>query len=82
MFDSLKPKFLRKVSSDETNQLLVERSFSHSDDEGHHDKYKMVYWVNIKKYRRRGSARTKKRERFLFVGVFYIRCCHVITMEW
>lgn len=49
MLDSIKPKFLRKDSSDETNQLLVERSFAHSEDEGHHDKYKMVYWVNIKK---------------------------------
>ncbi|KAG2236949.1 nucleoside transporter-domain-containing protein [Thamnidium elegans] len=45
MLDSLKPKFLRKDSSDEAAQLLAERSFAHSDDEGHHDKYKMVYWV-------------------------------------
>lgn len=80
MLDSLKPKFLRKDSSDETNQLLIERSFAHSEDEGHHDKYKMVYWVNIKKIR--GSARTKEKRVFFFVGVFYIRCCHVITMEW
>jgi hypothetical protein len=47
MFESLKSSFQRKDGNDETTQLLAaQRSLDHVKDEGEHDKYKLVYWVN------------------------------------
>lgn len=45
MLDTLKHKFQRKGSEDETTHLLAQRSLDQAKDEGDQDKYKLVYWI-------------------------------------